>query len=542
NVCDHCLGGGFNIPEVDLVDLVDWPGVAKLDLPLRLVFPRPCPRWTSLGPVNVTGRIGVLAIHPTDGNTLYAGATGGGVWKTSTGGTNWSARMSEELSLAIGGLGIAASDPDVLYAATGEWTAGIGAPVDPVTTGVGVYRSANAGVDWDLCAPIPSNTCSSVAVDPTNANRVFVGGNLALHRSTNGGASWDVPVGKVHGVFDGEISDVVMAHDDPNRLYIGVHRAGVYRTTDGGATWTPLATGIDTGMVADSPKISLGRAGVHGSSFVAVKMGERVYTSIDGGTTFTRQADVGGPIWYFAWTNVIAVDPTNESVLLAGAVSLYRSTDGGATWSYSGAGVHSDNQGIVFDPANHNHVYVATDGGIWRSTDNGVTWAFTSGGLVATHFYNMSVSQTPTLRYGGAIQDDSGYAYTGVAEWTSLGLGEGGYLEYDPNNENVLYHDTWFSGLLKSTNGGATWSNLGFNTDLWYGEPLAIARTSSNRLLAIMSGTTLRRSTDGGATWANVLAPAGVSFTAVRFAPSDDNHAYAGSNDGRVWHSADGGA
>ncbi|HEV8205941.1 MAG TPA: hypothetical protein VGR04_04520 [Acidimicrobiia bacterium] len=228
-----------------------------------------------------------------------------------------------------------------------------------------------------------------------------MGGSTGPHRRTDGGLSWDIPLGHTYGVFDGEISDVVIDPNNVDRLYIGVHRDGVYRSTDGGNTWVRLQNGIDTGSVADSPKIALGRSGTHGTQFVAVKMGERVYTSTDGGTTFTRQTDVGGPIWYFAWTNLISVDPTGEDVLIAGAVGLYRSTEDGASWTFSGAGVHSDNQSIAFDPADHDHVYVATDGGIWSSTDNGVTWAFTSRGLVATHFYTMGLRhRNAALRRG----------------------------------------------------------------------------------------------------------------------------------------------
>jgi photosystem II stability/assembly factor-like uncharacterized protein len=542
SICDQCLGADAGrLPELDLLEVAELPDrVINPDIHLLPIWPLPCPSWHNVGPVNVTGRVGALVIIVS--GVLMAGTTGGGVWLSFNDGSTWTPLMSNELSLAVGGLGSSPSDPSVLYAATGEWTAGIGAPVDPVTKGVGVYRTTNSGADWDLCASIPSDMCSAVAVDPWNARRVFVGGNTGLHRSADGGVSWDIPLGRTYGVFDGEVSDVVIDPDDVDRLYIGVHRDGVHRSTDGGNTWFRLQNGIDTGAVADSPKIALGRDGAHGTQFVAVKMGQRVYTSVDGGTTFTRRADVGGAIWYFAWTNAIAVDPTNEDVLLAGAVDLYRSTDGGATWSFSGAGVHSDNQSIAFDPDDHDHCYVATDGGIWKSEDNGVSWAFTSRGLVATHFYNMAVSDVPTLRYGGAIQDDSGFQFVGAPDWSSLDLGEGGYLEYDPNNQQVMYHDTWSSDLNKTTAGGPpSWASLGIQTDLWYGEPLAIGRTNTNLLLAIVNGTSVSRSTNGGSSWTSVLAPGGVSFTSVRFAPSNDQEAYAGTSDARIWHSQNSG-
>lgn len=546
DICEECLGVDPDIlPELGIIDLIDFPvRVIKPPIVFPPIWPRPCRGWENVGPVNVTGRIGVLAIHPTDGNRVFAGGTGGGVWRTIDGGNSWEPLMSGELSLAIGGLGISHSDPNVLYAATGEWTAGIGFPVDPVTSGVGAYRTRNGGQDWDLCASISSTFCAAVAVDPTNPNRVFVAGNRALHRTVNGGATWEIPPGNTDGIFDGQISDVVIDPNDVNRIYMGVHRDGVYRSTDGGDTWTRLQNGIATGAVADAPKIALGRIGAHGTQFVAVKMGDRVYTSIDGGNSFSRQTDTTDGIWFFAWCNMIAVDPTNEDVLFAGGSNLYRSTDGGSTWTQVGGygtNVHADQQGVVFDPNNHNRLYVCTDGGIWASADNGVNWNFASRGLVATHFYVMAVSQTATLRYGGSIQDDDGYAYKGAADWEPLRSGEGGYVEYDPSNEMVIYHDTWSSQLRKSTDGGASWSTLGIDTDTNYGEPLAIARGDSNLLLALKTTGQIARSTDGGTTWNDVLNP-GVQFSAICFAPSNDNHAYAGSMNGRVWHSSDGGA
>jgi photosystem II stability/assembly factor-like uncharacterized protein len=546
DVCERCLGLNGGLPELEILDLADLP-IDELK-PLRPKFPprwpRPCHGWVNVGPVNVTGRTGVLAIHPRNGSSVYAGTTGGGVWSTANAGTSWTARMHDELSLAIGGLAVASSAPNVLYAATGEWTAGIGWPIDPVVRGVGVYRTSNGGGDWDLCAPIASRNCAAVAVDPTNPNRVFVAGESALHRSTDGGASWPPGAAGMTGVFDGQISDVVIDPNDRDRVYMGVHMDAVYRSTDGGNSWTRLTTGIDTGAVADAPKIALGRNGAHGSQFVAVKMGDRVYTSIDGGTNFTRQTDTGNPIWFTAWANVIAVDPADESILLAGASNLYRSTNGGSSWTQVGGygtSVHPDMQSVVFDPNDHNHVYVANDGGIWQSTDNGVTWTFASRGLVATHFYVMGVSQSPVTRYGGSVQDDHGYVYDGAVDWVALGLGEGGYIEYDPADEDVIYHDAWFSTLSKSTDGGSTWTNLGIQTDTNYTEPLAIARGNPNLLLALKAGGVVSRSTDGGATWADSPA-VGTTLTAVQFAPTDDNTAYAGSATGRIWHSTDGGA
>ena len=197
-------------------------------------------------------------------------------------------------------------------------------------------------------------------------------------------------------------------------------------------------------------------------------------------------------------------------------------------------------QSIVYDPGNHNHVYVANDGGVWQSTDNGVTWAFASSGLVATHLYVMSVSQTPTLRYAASVQDDDGNHYKGAPDWSSLAAGEGGYVEYDPNDHLVMYHDTWFRQLRKTTNGGNTWTTLGIETDTNYAEPLAIGWNNSNFLLALKQGGIVARSTNGGNSWTDVLSP-GVTLTAVKFSFLTDAIAYVGSTNGRIWITTDNG-
>ncbi|HYU19552.1 MAG TPA: hypothetical protein VEQ11_12745, partial [Chloroflexota bacterium] len=223
------------------------------------------------------------------------------------------------------------------------------------------------------------------------------------------------------------------------------------------------------------------------------------------------------------------------------------------TWDQIGGrptGVHVDQQAIAFDPNGHRHVYLANDGGIFASRDNGRlgSWRFASRGMVATHVYVMSVSQTATLCYGGSIQDDFAYAYVGPREWSPLaagpgqGGGEGGYVEYDPSNHEVIYHDPFASNLLKSADAGATWADLGIDTPADYAEPLAISWHDPDLLLAISVAPDegLVRSTDGGSTWNKVLDQH--FLTTVQLAPSDDHHAYAADALGSVWHSSDRGA
>ena len=203
------------------------------------------------------GRITAFAIDPTNSQILYAGAADGGVFKSVDGGSAWSTQWADQLSLTIGGLAVAPSRPTVVYAATGEWGPGqLGAPPAVTAPGVGVYRSDDAGNTWRLCAPITSEYTNAVAVHPTDPDVVFVAGDHALHRSRDGGISWDVGPANQIGVVDAEISDVVIDPSDPSHVLIGVHDSGVWESRNGGNSWLPLSGGLQVVTRPWAPRIA----------------------------------------------------------------------------------------------------------------------------------------------------------------------------------------------------------------------------------------------------------------------------------------------
>ena len=240
NICDRCLGldpPRSGLPEVHIIR--DFENI-KL-LPPRIFWPPWwwCSSWTSIGPVNISGRIKSLAIHPRDGNVVYAGAADGGVWKTVNGGASWWATMTLQLSMAIGAVAVSPSSPDIVYAATGEDTPGWG----PSYTGVGIYRSVDAGGDWDLRGAPASSLATRLLIHPTDPNTVYVAGNAGLHRSIDGGLSWTT-------VRSGHASDALLDPRAPDTLYVGAWGAGVFKSTDAGVTWNQLTNGIPTGAAA----------------------------------------------------------------------------------------------------------------------------------------------------------------------------------------------------------------------------------------------------------------------------------------------------
>ena len=540
NACERCLGldlPGGGLPELQILRDPE----ILLRIPRLWPWPWPwpwwrwCPTWTSAGPVDYSGRIKSLAIHPTDGNTVYAGAADGGVWRTTTGGASWYSTMDLELSMAIGALGISASNPNVIYAATGENVPGWG----PSYGGVGVYKSIDAGGDWDLMAPIGSGRCSRVLVHPSDPSTVYVAGDGGLHKSTDGGATWTNVRTDFH-------SDALMDPLAPNTIYAAVWGGGVYKSLDGGTTWTLLSNGIPTAGAAGWIKLAMGLNGTDGTAFLVAKLGPSsgsMYKSSDAGATWTAIPGTHQPAPYNTWTNMVAVDPNNQNVIFAGGIGLERSSDSGATFVGIG-GTHSDHHQLVFSPTDSNVCYMATDGGVYKSTDNGVTWAIGSPGLISTQLYSIGVSETWPFVLGGATQDQGIIETTGGTVWSDTGAGnEGGFFIVDPNNSNNIYTTPWSGNLLRSTAGGVpgSWTSIltGLPAGMGVGD-IAIKPGDSNSLLCVGSNQVFR-STDQGNNWVSVLTAA-ASPTQVAYSPSSPSVCYAATNAGRVYKSTGSGA
>src|SRR5206468_7482220 len=298
--------------------------------------------WFTIGPRNVNGRVKALAVHPTDPDTVYAGAASGGVWKSTDGGQSWRPLWDEQDTMACGAIAIAPAAANTVYVATGEWTPGW----SPSFPGTGVFVSTDAGATWTQRTAVVSRRIAQILVSPTDANRVYVAGEDGFERSTDGGVTWTT-------VRAGEISDAVIDPNSANTLYINVRSDGIYKTTDGGTTWTKLAGGAPTGGNADWIRLAIGRNGASGSNLVLAKRSGTIYRTTDGGANWTTLAGSHGAASYHAWCNLLAVAPDDANIILAGGVDPERTANGGTTWAGLG-GLHSDHHRAVFAPSNPN--------------------------------------------------------------------------------------------------------------------------------------------------------------------------------------------
>ncbi len=459
------------------IDLPEWELLAELEPPPRpgyarhqrgLVAPALGPLaarlvardWWKLGPRNFNGRIKSLAIRPNQRNVLYAGAANGGVWITVDGGAEWNALWFRQPSMAIGAIAVAPSNPMIVYAATGEDTPGWG----PSYGGAGVFRTSNGGAAWAMCAAGPGARSNKVLVHPTNPDVVYVATDTGLWKSIDGGASWA-------NRRPGHVTDALLDPTAPETLYVGAQNDGVYRSTDGGATWVPrqgttggFFTALPWGAAAEWVKLSMGQGGSVGTRFIAAKMGPdsgRVFLSTTAGDNWVMVPDVVQPAGYNEWTNVISVHPRFSNRILAGAVGLSRTV---TSYTFDPtSGTHSDHHQVVYDPVDPTICYVATDGGVYRSTDGGATWALRSRAMTATQFYSVGVSQTLPLVVGGATQDQGVLKLRANSDldWDDVRAGnEGGFFVVDPNDSRTIYTTPWSHNLRRSTDGGATWTDI----------------------------------------------------------------------------------
>ena len=532
-----------NLPEGQILE--DLERISR-EHELTLAQPIwPGTRWVRVGTKQLSGRIKSLAIDPRDGNVLYAGAATGGVWKSIDGGATWTPTMIKQVPSAIGALAIAPGSPDILYAGTGEYAPGWGASDE----GDGVYKSVDAAHRWELL-PIPSTRCSRIVVHPEDPKIVYVAGNAGLHRSVNGGMTWA-------DVRDDRISDVVLDPLQPNWLYVGAWRKGVFKSEDGGDSWKRPSRDVPSGEAADWIKLAVGTEEDHTCPRLVAKMGKNsgeLYASTDGAESWTQlQPDEPLPtVPYNEWTSLVALQPGKPNVIFAGGRSLYRSTNGGRRFLAT-KGSHVDHHQIVFHPKDPKICFVSTDGGVYRSKDEGKNWNFRSEGLFASQFYSLGVSQGEEFLLGGATQDEEIVVTEEPPEWKVANDGEGGFFIVDPNDSNNLYIAP-APGHIAFRGNPRKWTKLdlfGRNEAPVQVKHLAVQYGNSKVVICVgskcLEGETARHfifhTSDHGNDW-EVATPGGIvgEGSRVSFSPSDPAVAYAATKEGWVYKSERGGS
>jgi photosystem II stability/assembly factor-like uncharacterized protein len=419
-------------------------------------------QWRQIGPFR-GGR--ALAIEGVAGepDTYYFGAVAGGIWKTTDGGANWKPLFDKADISSIGALAVAPSDHNVVYAGTGE-----AAIRGNTTYGTGIYKSIDAGNAWKNIGLKDTRQIGALIVDPRNADVVLVAAlghafgpnqERGIFRTTDGGKTWttvlrkDENTGGIDVVFDPHNPNIVFAalwqaRRQPWFFSSGGPGSGLYRSEDNGVTWKRLeGNGLPDGILG---KIGIAVSGADANRvYASIEAKEGgLYRSDDAGQKWTRVNDDGRfrqRAWYFS---KVYADPKAADTVYILNTGAFRSVDGGKTFNLLPAR-HGDHHGLWIDPTNPNRIGNANDGGASISTDGGKTWT-TQNNQPTAQFYHVAVDNAFPYHIYGAQQDNSNVGISsrtdsgtiGREDWFVAGDGECGFVVPDPRDWHIIYSNS----------------------------------------------------------------------------------------------------
>jgi len=555
--------------------------------------------WRLIGPFR-GGRVVAVAGDPARDQVFYMGSTGGGVWKTTDGGVFWENISDGSFKRAsVGAIAVAESDPNVIYVGMGEVSIR-----GNVAHGDGVYKSTDAGKTWAHCGLEETRHIAKIRVHPKNPDLLYVAAlghahgpnkERGVYRSKDGGQTWEQVLFRSENAG---ASDLVMDPHNPRVLYVsfwearrGAHQlisggegSGIFKSTDGGDTWTEITRnpGLPKGVLG---KIGLAASPAKRDRLWALVEAEdgAVFRSDDGGMTWERLSEdrnLRQRAWYYMH---IYAHPTNPETLWVLNVPAFKSTDGGKTFAQFPI-PHGDNHDLWIDPKNPERIIQGNDGGAAVSFNGGETWSTLYNQPTAEFYHVTTDAQAPYGVYG-AQQDNttiagpsrSAIAAIPQSEWFEVGGGESGYIAVRPDDPNIIFAGSYGGAITRFDRRTGQRRNINVWPEAHLGwgakdvkyrfnwtAPIMLSPHDPNTLS--ITGNHVFRSTDEGSSWETVspdltrndvtkMEPSGGPITkdntgaeyygtifAFAESPVQQGVLWAGSDDGLVHVSRDNGA
>ena len=513
-------------------------------------------QWSQLGPFGAptnsgSGRANCIAYHPTNPNILLLGSASGGLWRSVNGGQSWTSNTDGLENLGFSDIVFSESNPNIVYAATGDRDGGD-------TYSVGILKSFDGGLSWQTTGLTFTQNAKrkiyKLLVHPSNDSIVYMASTTGFRISVDGGMTWTL---KRAGSF----IDAAFKPNDPNTIYAATSSV-VIKSTNAGQSWTILSVPFSS----SNSRITLGVTPANSDYLyiLAAKSSDNgfggLYRSTDAGATFTLRSstpnvlgwasngnDSGGQGWYDL---ALGVSRTNPNLILVGGINIWRSPNGGSSWSLSGhwtgSGadyVHADIHDIEFSPHNSTSVWACTDGGVSLSTNNGTNWNEYNTNLSIAQIYRLGTSSTNASKIITGWQDNGTNLMSGSSWAKALG-GDGMECIIDYSNNNYMYGSLYYGNIRRTTNGGANWVDITDDINE-YGAWVTPYVQDPNSAATLYAGfNNIYKTTNRGNSWTQLTnLNTGATFSALAIAPSNSNIIYAATyynlykttNGGQSW-------